>query len=80
MTAFTYSVYNGLTSSYAFPKAPVSAPNISGDNVTLNSVVLEWSLILEEDIKGFLLSYTIHYMEYHPRDTEISKHHPPSTN
>lgn len=75
-----FLLYNGLTSSYAAPKAPVSAPNISGDNLSLNSVVLEWSPIPEEDIRGFLLGYTISYMEYQPRDTEISKHHPSCTN
>lgn len=75
----SYPVHNGLTSSA--PKAPVRAPaNISSYNVTLNSVVLEWLPIMEEDIKGFLLGYTIHYMEYHPRGTEISKHHSSSIN
>lgn len=58
------------------PKAPVSAPtNISCYNATLNSLVLQWSSIPEEDIRGFLLGYVIYYSEYHHRGIERSKHY-----
>lgn len=52
-------------------KAPVSGPaNISSYNLTQNSMVLQWSSIPEEDTRGFLLGYTIHYTEDHLRGTE----------
>ncbi|KAK2888051.1 leukemia inhibitory factor receptor isoform X1 [Channa argus] len=60
----------GSTQFYLTEGTPVSAPaNISSHNVTVSSVVLEWLPILEEDIRGFLLGYTIHYMKY-PGGTE----------
>ncbi|XP_028273409.1 protein sidekick-1 isoform X2 [Parambassis ranga] len=50
---------------YSVQGSPVSAPtNISSHNVTLDSVELQWGAIPEEDIRGFLLGYTIHYTEY----------------
>ncbi|KAM9338712.1 leukemia inhibitory factor receptor [Symphorus nematophorus] len=56
----------GTTKFYFMEGSPVSAPtNISWSNVTQNSVVLQWSPIPEEDIRGFLLGYIIHYTEYH---------------
>ncbi|XP_068562652.1 interleukin-31 receptor subunit alpha [Cebidichthys violaceus] len=56
----------GRTQFYFIEGSPVSAPaNISSYNVTLNSVVLQWSPIPEEDIRGFLLGYVIYYNEYH---------------
>ncbi|XP_054468064.1 protein sidekick-1 [Anoplopoma fimbria] len=56
----------GRTQFYSTEGSPVSAPtNISSYNVTLSSVVLQWTSILEEDIRGFLLGYIIYYNEYH---------------
>ncbi|XP_040012883.1 interleukin-31 receptor subunit alpha isoform X1 [Xiphias gladius] len=59
----------GTTQFYLTEGSPVSAPNISSYNVTLNSVVLQWSSIPEEHIRGFLLGYIIHYSEYHHKGT-----------
>eukprot|EP00064_Thunnus_orientalis_P013958 superscaffoldBa00002348_g13999 len=60
----------GSTQFYFIEGSPVSAPtNISIYNVTLNSVELQWSSIPEEDVRGFLLGYIIHYIEYHHRET-----------
>ncbi|XP_031716078.1 protein sidekick-2 [Anarrhichthys ocellatus] len=56
----------GTTQFYFTQGSPISAPaNISSENVTLNSVALQWSSIPEEDIRGFLLGYVIYYNEYH---------------
>lgn len=46
--------------------------------MTLDSVKLRWGSIPEEDIRGFLLGYTIHYTEYQHQEasTENSKHPP----
>ncbi|KAK9532306.1 hypothetical protein VZT92_009695 [Zoarces viviparus] len=56
----------GTTQFYLTQGRPVSAPaNISSDNVTLNSVALQWSSIPEEEVRGFLLGYVIYYNEYH---------------
>ncbi|XP_055369125.1 oncostatin-M-specific receptor subunit beta isoform X2 [Betta splendens] len=53
--------------------APVRAPaNISSYNMTAESAVLEWSSIAEEDTRGFLLGYTIHYTEYGHSTTETN--------
>ncbi|XP_035524312.1 interleukin-31 receptor subunit alpha [Morone saxatilis] len=61
----------GSTQFYFIEGSPISAPtNISSHNVTLNSVVLQWSSIPEEDTRGFLLGYIIHYTEYHNWGTE----------
>ncbi|KAK2818700.1 hypothetical protein Q5P01_024261 [Channa striata] len=55
----------GSTQFYFMEGTPVRAPeNVSSHNTTVNSVVLKWSPIPEEDARGFLLGYTIHYMEY----------------
>ncbi|XP_026152547.1 protein sidekick-1 isoform X2 [Mastacembelus armatus] len=55
----------GSTQFYFIEGTPVSAPtNISSYNVTQKSVVLQWLSIPEEDIRGFLLGYTIHYREF----------------
>lgn len=55
-------------------KAPVSAPeNITFANVTLDSVVLQWSTIPEEDLRGFLLGYVIHYTEYNHKGATKEK-------
>ncbi|XP_053266809.1 interleukin-31 receptor subunit alpha isoform X2 [Pleuronectes platessa] len=59
----------GTTQFYSIQGSPVSAPNISICNMTRNSVVLQWSSIPEDDIRGFLLGYMIHYTEYHHRET-----------
>ncbi|XP_026210273.1 interleukin-31 receptor subunit alpha isoform X2 [Anabas testudineus] len=61
----------GSTQFYFIEGTPLSAPNISG-NVTLNSVMLQWLPIPEEDIRGFLLGYTIHYMESLSSGTETN--------
>ncbi|XP_023122415.2 interleukin-31 receptor subunit alpha isoform X2 [Amphiprion ocellaris] len=60
----------GSTQFYFMEGSPISAPaNISKLNVTLKSVLLQWSSIPEEDIRGFLLGYIIHYTQYHQRGT-----------
>ncbi|XP_070781171.1 interleukin-31 receptor subunit alpha [Enoplosus armatus] len=61
----------GSTQFYFIEGSPVGAPvNVSSFNVTLNSLVLQWSSIPEDDIRGFLLGYIIHYTEYPHRGTE----------
>ncbi|XP_039863222.1 protein sidekick-1 isoform X1 [Simochromis diagramma] len=56
---------------YFMEGTPVSGPaNIISYNLTQNSMVLQWSSIPEEDTRGFLLGYTIHYTENHLRGTE----------
>ncbi|XP_068190392.1 interleukin-31 receptor subunit alpha isoform X2 [Antennarius striatus] len=63
----------GTTQFYFIEGNPVSAPaNISVHNVTLTSVVLQWSSIPEEDTRGFLLGYVIHYAEYQHKGTETN--------
>ncbi|XP_072227845.1 interleukin-31 receptor subunit alpha [Leuresthes tenuis] len=60
----------GTTQFYFIEGPPVSAPsNFSNHNATGNSVVLQWSSIPEEDIRGFLLGYIIYYTEYHHKWT-----------
>ncbi|XP_061589151.1 uncharacterized protein LOC133454437 [Cololabis saira] len=60
----------GSTQFYYIEGRPISAPtNISYHNMTTNSVVLQWLSIPQEDIRGFLLGYIIHYTEHHQRDT-----------
>ncbi|XP_030598490.1 interleukin-31 receptor subunit alpha [Archocentrus centrarchus] len=64
----------GSTQFYLTEGPPVSAPaNISSYNVTQNSMVLQWSPIPEEDTRGFLLGYTIHYAEYYHMGTDTEK-------
>ncbi|XP_035766200.1 protein sidekick-1, partial [Neolamprologus brichardi] len=64
-------IVNFEETDVANEKAPVSGPaNISSYNLTQNSMVLQWSSIPEEDTRGFLLGYTIHYTENHLRGTE----------
>ncbi|XP_008274360.1 interleukin-31 receptor subunit alpha [Stegastes partitus] len=60
----------GSTQFYFMEGPPARAPsNISSYNKTLKSMVLQWSSIPEEYIRGFLLGYIIHYTEYHQRGT-----------
>lgn len=55
----------GSTHFYCMEGSPISAPtNLSYHNVTSSSVVLQWSPIPEEDLRGFLLGYIIHCKEY----------------
>ncbi|XP_062290432.1 uncharacterized protein LOC133995137 [Scomber scombrus] len=64
----------GTTQFYFIEGSPVNAPtNISNYSVTLDSVGLQWSTIAEEDIRGFLLGYIIHYIEYQNRETHPEK-------
>ncbi|XP_060928588.1 interleukin-31 receptor subunit alpha [Limanda limanda] len=63
----------GTTQFYSIQGSPVRAPNISICNMTRNSVVLQWSSIPEDDIRGFLLGYRIHYMEYHHQGTSTER-------
>ncbi|KAG7499681.1 interleukin-31 receptor subunit alpha-like [Solea senegalensis] len=58
---------------YFMEGSPVSGPNISSYNVTLNSVVLQWLSIPEEDIRGFLLGYLIFYTENLHRGTSLER-------
>ncbi|XP_054908661.1 oncostatin-M-specific receptor subunit beta [Poeciliopsis prolifica] len=56
----------GATEFYLTEGSPVGAPaNVSFHNVTLNSALLQWSHIPEEDLRGFLLGYIIYYTEHH---------------
>ncbi|XP_037548528.1 leukemia inhibitory factor receptor [Nematolebias whitei] len=60
----------GTTQFYFRQGTPVSAPtNISFSNKTLSSVVLQWSAVPEEDVRGFLLGYIIIWAEYHNQAT-----------
>ncbi|XP_055792119.1 interleukin-6 receptor subunit beta-like [Salvelinus fontinalis] len=44
--------------------SPISAPgNISSSNVSQSSMVLEWTAVPEEDNRGFLLGYFLHYTD-----------------
>ncbi|XP_053195483.1 interleukin-31 receptor subunit alpha [Scomber japonicus] len=64
----------GTTQFYFIEGSPVKAPtNISSYSVMLDSVGLQWSTIPEEDIRGFLLGYIIHYIEYQYRETHLEK-------
>ncbi|KAM4719594.1 interleukin-31 receptor subunit alpha [Anableps anableps] len=63
----------GTTEFYHIEGSPVSAPtNISFHNKTVNSVVLQWSHIRDEDLRGFLLGYIIYYNEKHYSETNIT--------
>nr|XP_040052779.1 interleukin-6 receptor subunit beta [Gasterosteus aculeatus aculeatus] len=56
----------GTVQFYFAEGPPVAAPaNISGPRVTLDSAALQWSSIPEEDARGFLRGYVIHYNELH---------------
>nr|XP_046230966.1 interleukin-31 receptor subunit alpha isoform X2 [Scatophagus argus] len=67
------STYGG-TQFYFMEGSPISAPaDIDSYNVTLNSAALKWSSIPEEDIRGFLLGYLIHYTEYHHTGTSTER-------
>lgn len=49
--------------------APAGAPaNVSSYNVTLDSAVLQWSSIPEEEVRGFLLGYVIFHAMYRPEE------------
>ncbi|CAJ1070418.1 interleukin-31 receptor subunit alpha [Xyrichtys novacula] len=64
----------GSTQFFSREGSPVSAPtNISTINVTLDSVVLQWSPIPEEDTRGFLLGYIIRYAKYRHTGTRTEE-------
>lgn len=76
-TSSSSDSWQSITRTTRLPEVPVGAPtNISSHNLTLDSMVLQWTSIPEDDIRGFLLGYIIHYVEYHHRETqaERSKH------
>ncbi|XP_071380221.1 interleukin-31 receptor subunit alpha [Centroberyx affinis] len=61
----------GRMQVYFTEGSPISAPtNISGHSVMRNSMVLQWLSVPEEDLRGFLLGYIIHYTEYDQKETE----------
>ncbi|CAL9682284.1 unnamed protein product [Knipowitschia caucasica] len=71
---------NGSESTYGSVQfyykegTPISPPtNISYNNVTSSSLVLTWSPIPEDDLRGFLLGYIIYYKEYSSRDTSAAE-------
>ncbi|KAF6736260.1 Oncostatin-M-specific receptor subunit beta [Oryzias melastigma] len=48
---------------YLLEGSPVGAPaNISSHNVTLNSAEVRWSPIPEEQVRGFLRGYVLHFV------------------
>ncbi|KAK6316107.1 hypothetical protein J4Q44_G00136310 [Coregonus suidteri] len=54
----------GRVQAYFTEGSPLSAPgNISSSNVTHSSMVLKWTSVPEEDTRGFLLGYVLHYTE-----------------
>ncbi|XP_074547054.1 interleukin-31 receptor subunit alpha [Halichoeres trimaculatus] len=64
----------GSTQFYFLEGSPISAPrNITTLNVTLHSVVLQWAPIPEEDVRGFLLGYVIHFSENHQSETSTER-------
>ncbi|XP_042364754.1 leukemia inhibitory factor receptor isoform X2 [Plectropomus leopardus] len=64
----------GSTQFYFTEASPLSGPaNISSYNETLNSVVLQWSSIPEDKLRGFLLGYIIYLTEYHSRGASTER-------
>ncbi|KAJ7988501.1 hypothetical protein DPEC_G00324210 [Dallia pectoralis] len=53
----------GNIQAYFKEGTPLSAPGNISSNVTHSSIVLEWSSVPEEDIRGFLLGYVLYYRE-----------------
>ncbi|KAL6463686.1 hypothetical protein MHYP_G00280770 [Metynnis hypsauchen] len=52
----------GRACVYLLEGTPLTAPgNVSVSNVTQSSFVLTWSLVAEEDLRGFLQGYIIYY-------------------
>ncbi|XP_071757820.2 interleukin-31 receptor subunit alpha [Centroberyx gerrardi] len=71
----------GSMQFYFTEGSPISAPtNINSHNVTLNSMVLQWLSVPEEDLRGFLLGYIIHYTEYDQKETEKNVTVDPASN
>ncbi|XP_054614024.1 leukemia inhibitory factor receptor isoform X2 [Dunckerocampus dactyliophorus] len=61
------------TPFYFLEGSPLSAPaNVSVANVTQTSVALRWVSIPQEDLRGFLLGYVIHYAENQQQETNVS--------
>nr|XP_015192434.1 PREDICTED: interleukin-31 receptor subunit alpha-like isoform X1 [Lepisosteus oculatus] len=58
---------NNSETTYAMAEAyisegrPVSAPNGTYHNVTKHSALIEWTTVPDEDLRGFLQGYVIHY-------------------
>ncbi|XP_056146446.1 leukemia inhibitory factor receptor [Lampris incognitus] len=64
----------GSTHFYFTEGSPLGAPtNISAHSVTASSMVLQWTSVPEEDVRGVLLGYIIFYNEYHHRATRTEK-------
>ncbi|XP_061913477.1 interleukin-6 receptor subunit beta [Entelurus aequoreus] len=58
---------------YFLEGPPLSAPaNVSVANVTHNAMELRWSSIPQEELRGFLLGYVVHYMEDQQQETNVS--------
>ncbi|KAK7895883.1 hypothetical protein WMY93_021208 [Mugilogobius chulae] len=53
----------GSMQFYFMEGTPVRAPNITNYNVTSSSLMLQWSSIPEEELRGFLQGYVIYYKE-----------------
>ncbi|KAL0965363.1 hypothetical protein UPYG_G00280290 [Umbra pygmaea] len=61
----------GSIQAYFIEGSPVSAPgNISRSNVTQSSMVLKWTPVSEDDMRGFLLGYVLHYREHTKEKTD----------
>ncbi|XP_061787667.1 uncharacterized protein [Nerophis lumbriciformis] len=58
---------------YFLEGPPLSAPaNVSVANVTHDAMELRWSSIPQEELRGFLLGYVVHYMEDQQQETNVS--------
>ncbi|XP_061764151.1 protein sidekick-2 [Nerophis ophidion] len=58
---------------YFLEGPPLSAPaNVSVADVTQASMELRWSSIPQEELRGFLLGYVVHYMEDQQQETNVS--------
>ncbi|KAM6984935.1 uncharacterized protein FYW47_000170 [Aplochiton taeniatus] len=62
----------GSVQAYFAQGAPIQAPsNILSSNVTQSSMVLEWSALSEEHLRGFLQGYLIRYVEIPPTGSAV---------
>ncbi|KAK6305168.1 hypothetical protein J4Q44_G00239480 [Coregonus suidteri] len=53
----------GSVQAFFTEGSPISAPGNISTNVSQSSVVLKWTAVPEEDNRGFLLGYVLHYTD-----------------